>query len=128
MATVFISHRTADLPDAERLAADLTAAGHEVWIDAREIRVGDSIVGAINDGLTGVDYVVLCYSLHGVESPWMVREWASTVASQLRDRKVRLLPVMLTGRDAPALLSDIKAADLTKDWTAGLNDLLAAIK
>src|SRR5215207_1771039 len=33
MASVFISHRSADLLEAERLANELRAHGHDVWLD-----------------------------------------------------------------------------------------------
>ena len=50
MANVFISHRRADAVEAARLAADLRAAGHEVWLDDDEIAIGDSIPGRMNEG------------------------------------------------------------------------------
>jgi hypothetical protein len=33
MANVFISYRSADLPEAERLAVELRRRGHVVWLD-----------------------------------------------------------------------------------------------
>jgi hypothetical protein len=127
MAKVFVSHRSKDKPLAARLAADIEAAGHTVWIDIREINVGDSIVGKIDSGLSAADYVVLCYSVHGVESPWIVREWASTLARQLEGHGVRILPAILSGGDAPAILADLKTADLTADWDDGVVQILRAM-
>ncbi len=127
MARVFVSHRGVDAVPAERLANDLKAAGQEVWLDGWEIAVGDSIVEKMNAGLTAADYVVLCLSTAGVEAPWMLREWAPTVARWLNGHSVRVLPAVLTGGDAPALLADLKAADLTADWDGGVAALLAAI-
>lgn len=128
MAAVFVSHRMADAAPAEKLAGEIRAAGHDVRIDVTDLEVGDSIVEWMNQGLTGVSYVVLCYSVHGVESPWIMREWASALAQQLRGAGVKILPVILTGGDAPALLADIKTADLTKDWGTGVAQLLRAIR
>lgn len=53
MATVFISHRSSDSVAAERLAADIKAAGHSVWLDVWRIDVGDSIVARVQEGLEG---------------------------------------------------------------------------
>ena len=88
MARVFVSHRGVDTVSAERLAQDLTAAGHAVWLDVWEIVVGDSIVERMNAGLTAADVVVLCLSTAGVEAPWIVREWAPTVARWLEGHRV----------------------------------------
>ncbi len=74
MASVFVSHRLSDSAEAELLARELEAAGHEVWLDEWRIDLGDSIVERIDRGLEGADYVVVCYSSSGVTSPWMGRE------------------------------------------------------
>lgn len=128
MANVFVSHRGNDLVEAERLAGEIRNAGHHVWLDTCEIGVGDSIVEQINKGLSDVEYVVLCYSSLGVETPWISREWMSALARQLEGQGVKLLPVLLPGGSAPAILSDIRHADLSADWPKGLADLLRAIR
>lgn len=128
MANVFISHRGADLAAATCLAEDLQTRGHTVWLDQWKINIGDSIIEKINDGLTGSSYVILCYSSSGVNSPWMGREWMSTLARQLDGASVRLLPVRLTGGSPPGILADRKYADLVKNWTRGLEELCAALR
>lgn len=127
MATVFISHRGDDSAEAGQLEREVTAAGHTVWLDALEIGLGDSIVEKINQGLEGSAYVVLCLSASGF-SDWMNREWMSALARQLNGAGVKLLPVRLTGGTPPALLADIKYADLVKNWAAGMAELLKAIR
>lgn len=128
MSTVFVSHRLADEDAAERLALELRDRGHEVWLDTWEIGLGDSIVEKMNEGLTGSAYVVLCYSSAGSTSPWMGREWMSALARQLEGTGVRLLPVRLTGGTPPAILADLKYADLTANWAGGIEALCAAIR
>lgn len=128
MSTVFVSHRIADEHPAEQLAEDLRFAGHDVWLDTWEIGLGDSIIGKMDEGLTRSAYVVLCYSSSGSHSSWMSREWMSALARQLDGRGVKVLPVRLTGGEPPAILADLKYADLTTDWAAGLRALLAAIR
>ncbi|MCM3883690.1 toll/interleukin-1 receptor domain-containing protein [Frankia sp. R82] len=124
---MFVSHRGADAVLAEQLAEALRLAGHTVWLDIWEVIAGDSIVGAMNSGLAAADFVVLCLSSGTVEAPWISREWASTMARQLEGHPVRVLPAVLTGGSAPAVLADLKAADLVADWDSGVAALLAAI-
>ena len=128
MANVFISHRGSDTIEAERLANEIRHAGHQVWLDVWDIRVGDSIIERMNAGMADATYLVMCYSSAGVASPWMSREWMSALARQLEGHNVRVLPVRLTGGNPPAILADIKYADLVRDWDKGVADLLAAIR
>ncbi len=128
MANVFISHRGQDLAAAERVAREIRDAGHSVWLDEWNIALGDSVVARINQGLEGAAYVVVCYSSAGVMSPWMSREWMSALARQLNGYGVKVLPVLLTGGEPPAILADIKYADLVRDWPGGLSQLLKAIR
>ena len=128
VANVFISYRSADRNKVQQIADALRAAGHDVWIDVEKIEIGDSIIGRINEGLAGANYVVLCYSANDVSTPYMTREWYSALARQLDRHDVRLLPVRLTGGTPPVLLADIKYADLTTDWNKGIASLLKAIR
>jgi hypothetical protein len=128
MANVFISHRRSDSAAAEKLAERIKSSGHQVWFDEWEINIGDSIVGRMNEGLEGAAYLVLGYSSDGVMAPWISREWLSALARQLDGHHVKILPVLLTGGLPPAILADIKYADLVGDWETGMKQLLRAIR
>ena len=124
----FISHRKQDAALAERLAEEIRQAGFQVWFDEWNIRIGDSIIERINAGLENARYLILCYSEAGVLSPWMSREWMSALARQLQGYNVRVLPVRLSGGEPPAILADIKYADLVQGWTRGVAELLRAMR
>jgi hypothetical protein len=124
---VFINHRGEDITLAERLATQLKQAGFEVWLDKWDIDIGDSIIGKINAGLESARYLILCYSEAGVLSPWMSREWMATLAQQLNGYEVKVLPVRLSGGKPPAIMADIKYADLVKNWDSGMVELLKAM-
>lgn len=128
MSEVFISHRSADSAAAEQLARDVQGAGHHVWLDEWAIDIGDSIVERMEEGLQGSAYLILCYSDAGVMAPWISREWMSALARQMEGQEIRILPVILTGKTVPAILSDIRTADLRTDWAKGLDLVLRSIK
>ena len=127
MAKIFVSHRSEDMDAARQLSVDLQARGHEVWLDEWEINVGDSIIEKIDSGLEAIQFLILCYSGAGVHSPWMSREWMSTLARQLKGAGVKILPVRFPGGRPPALLTDIKYIDLSADWASGIDQLCAAL-
>ncbi|WP_242470162.1 toll/interleukin-1 receptor domain-containing protein [Thiococcus pfennigii] len=127
MANVFLCHRKPDAARVARLAGELRNAGHDVWLDEWKIGIGDSIVAEIDKGLSGANYLVLCYSAAG-PSDWTDREWHSTLHRQLSGHPVKILPARLSGGGPPAILADIKYADLVADWAKGVQDLLRAIR
>ncbi|MFP2906088.1 toll/interleukin-1 receptor domain-containing protein [Pyxidicoccus sp. 3LFB2] len=128
MANVFISYRRSDFHQVEKIANEVRQAGHKVWLDEWEIQLGDSITGRMNAGLSESAYVIVCCSSAGITSPWMGREWMSSLARQLNDQQIKLLPVLLDGGAPPAILADIKYANLGRNWSAGIAELLRAIK
>lgn len=115
------------MPQAERLAVELRNAGHSVWLDEWSIKLGDSIIAKMNEGLAAADYVVMCCSSSGVLAPWMGREWMSALAIQMNSNGVKILPALLSGGSPPAILEDIKYCDLAKDWSRGVSELLRSI-
>jgi hypothetical protein len=58
----------------------------------------------------------------------MGREWYSALSRQLNGAGVKLLPVKLTDGEPPAILADLRYADLVKDWSKGVTELLNTIK
>lgn len=127
VANVFISHRSDDAPQAELLGGTLRGAGHNVTMDTWDLHIGDSILEWMDRSLQTSRYVIVCYSSTG-RGAWMDREWMSSLARQLNGENVTLLPVLLTGGAPPAILADIKYANLVKDWDRGVTELLKAIK
>ena len=127
MANIFVSYRSSDVDSARQLATEMQARGHSVWLDESQISVGDSIVEKIDSGLEAIQYLILCYSGAGVHSPWMSREWMSTLARQLEGSGVRILPVRFSGGNPPTLLADIKYIDMSADWNLGIEQLHMAL-
>jgi hypothetical protein len=129
VAQVFVNHRGVDAVPTGRLAGELLAAGHDVRLNADEIEIGDSDAEEIDPGLASADVLVLCLSADadGIHTTRVIREWAPVLARQLAGHRVAILPVVLTGSRLPAVLADIKAADLVTDWQSGVGALLRAI-
>jgi TIR domain len=125
---LFLCHASEDKPFAERLVSELDRRALHAWFDKREVLVGDSIVGKINEALSQCCYVVALLSSHSVKKPWVARELNSSLMRQLADEGIQILPVLLEDCQIPPLLADIKYADFRNSFDRGLSDLLAAIR
>ena len=97
MSSIFLSHTHADKPIARRLAADLRAAGHSVWIDEAEIEIGDSLVEKIRNGLDQVEYVAALISSASVGSEWVKRELDIASNREIDEKRVVVLPLLTNG-------------------------------
>jgi hypothetical protein len=122
---VFISYNHHDHGFAERLAQDLKAAGFAVWWDEWEIKVGDSIIQKVSQGINESAYLPVVLSPHSVKSNWVQRELGSALMRQLSaDRDITVFPLLVADCEVPALLREIRWADFRQDYQAGLGELL----
>jgi len=74
MVSIFLSHNTKDKPFVKRLARDLDNHQVKYWLDEAEIKVGDSLIEKIRNGLDKVDYVAVILSPNSIASSWVKRE------------------------------------------------------
>lgn len=131
MARVFVSHTAADQPFARRIAAALRGAGHEPWLDEDEILVGESIPAAVQRGLLGADFTVICLSKVAAARGWTEAERDAVLMQQLHDRKERILPVRLEDVAPPYLIAHLAYVDVFPDGHAferGIARLLRSIE
>lgn len=114
MSSIFLSHSHADKPFARRLAADLRAVGHDVWIDEAEIDIGDSLIQKIREGLDSVDYVAAILSANSIESEWVKKELEIASNREIDEKRVVVLPLMVEKVALPGFLKGKFYGDFTE--------------
>jgi tetratricopeptide (TPR) repeat protein len=125
---VFISYNHEDKDFASCLANDLKSSGLSVWWDQWEIKVGDSIIQKVSDGIDGSAHLVVVLSPYSVKSDWVKREVGSALMRQLSiEKDIITLPVLIADCEIPVLLREIKYADFRQDYHAGFNILLEVL-
>ena len=125
---VFLSHASADTRAAEELARCLQEGDEiECFLDRFEIGFGENVVSRISDGLAKSDYVLLLLSPNSLKSRWVEQEWTSIYSSELLAGKTRLMPVLLEGATAPAILRDKKHFALRSGDLKGMRQIRTAL-
>ena len=125
---IFISYSHHDRGFVKRLAHNLKAVGLTVWWDEWEIKVGDSIIQKISEGINQSAYLAVVLSPHSVQSNWVQRELGSALMRQLSaNRDITVLPLLISACEIPELLLEIKRADFRQDYQAGFEQLLDAL-
>lgn len=122
----FICYASEDRAVARALAASISQLGADVWLDEREIRVGDSIVQRISDALGVISHLIVLLSQNSVAKPWVQRELSSAVMLQLSEKRVTVLPIRLDDCLIPSIIADIKYADARAGMASVIRDLAHA--
>ncbi len=124
---IFISHSSKDKALADRLAADLRAGGLELWYDAEQIHVGDTIIEMIAKGVHECDFMIVILSPEAVASEWVCREILMFATIEIERKKAVIMPVL--GRDCamPPILHGRHFADFRNNYDDGFAGLLKAL-
>ncbi len=126
MKSVFISHSWHDKALARRIAETVQAFGGRVWLDEAEIKIGDSLVEKIRQGIDNVDYVIALLSNKSVSSEWVKKELDVAMNQEIAGRRVKVLPILATRCELPGFLQGKLYADMStkKSYRTSLPMLL----
>ncbi|MCH8045728.1 MAG: toll/interleukin-1 receptor domain-containing protein, partial [Planctomycetes bacterium] len=123
---LFLSHATADKEWVLNVVERLEALGLRVFVDSREIAVGDNFVLRLSDALERSRYMVLVLSNHTEGREWVAQEWTSFVAGH--GPLGRLLPVKIDAVELPFILKATQAIDATdRDAARAADELFKVV-
>ena len=111
--SVFLSHNTKDKPFVKKLAKDLDSHGVKYWLDDAEIKIGDSLIEKIRNGIDDMDYVAVILSPNSIASSWVQREIDVAMNQEIRRKRVKVLPIMYQKCELPGFLFGKLYADFT---------------
>jgi len=115
MSSIFLSHNSKDKPFVRKLANDLRRRGFYVWVDEAEIKIGDSLIEKIREGLDKMEYVGVVLSNNSINSEWVKKEIDIAMNQEIEGKRVKVLPIMLEQVDPPFFLKGKLYADFTTD-------------
>lgn len=111
---VFLSHNHADKPFVRKLAMDLENHGVKCWLDEAEMKIGDSLIRKIREGIDNSDFFAVILSPNSVNAPWVINELDVAMNYQIVD-KVKVLPIMLKDCEIPSFLVGKFYADFKEE-------------
>ncbi len=122
---VYVCHASLDKPFVDRLVTDLAARSIPVWYDKLDLRIGESVPGAINAGLSDAKYFAIVLSKASVASAWVREELNAALMTQVARGGTFILPLLLEDCLIPPLLAHRKYADFRADYSVALSELLS---
>jgi len=105
---VFISYNKNDRSTATQIAVFLAAENISTWFDEWEISAGDSIIDEIENGLKTCTHFIILWSKNASISNWVREELKSTLTEAIKNKSVKMIPILLDATDKPPLLRDKK--------------------
>jgi len=127
MKLVFLSYSRDDMRLVEKVRGELADANVAIWIDREAIRGGDYWRRTIVEAIEKSDIFIIFLSQSSIQSDNCRRELE--LASE---KNKSILPVVLDTIKVPASfeypLAGLHQIDLSKNFSSGLRDLLAAVK
>jgi len=111
-ARVFLSYVSSDKASARFIADALRGSGVSTWFDEWEIHPGDSLLQRIETAAISSDYIFLLLSPAAVDSRWVQKEINFALSRELKERAIRLVPVLLADCKIPDVLRDRAWLDL----------------
>ncbi len=130
LKSVFLSHSFKDKSFVHRLASDLIHYGAKVWLDEAELKVGDSLIQKIQEGIKDSDYLGVVLSSTSVQSRWVQDELDMALTMQIHRGEVKVLPILIEHCEIPGFLIGKLYADFTdpRKYDEALAKLLDALK
>jgi len=117
---VFISHSSADKPFARKLDATLSGQGVRVFLDERDIKIGDSIPRKIREGLSIATHVIYVISSNSLKSKWVQDELDIAKMRQNESAGCIILPVLIEDIEVPIVFRHIRYANFVA-WQDNLS-------
>jgi hypothetical protein len=127
MPNIFLCHTTFDKAFVEKLANDLKKVGVNVWFDKWEVKVGESILWRIEEGIRSHEYLGVVLSPEALQSEWVRTELGAAWSKQMSERKVGVLPILYRECNIPLFLCDRKYADFRGDYQSGFIELVEVL-
>ncbi|HKG61691.1 MAG TPA: toll/interleukin-1 receptor domain-containing protein [Pyrinomonadaceae bacterium] len=127
---VFISYSRKDEWFADKLDDALNRKNVGVWIDKREILVGDSIIKRIREGIATSHFICAVISSNSINSKWVQEELDMAMNQQIESGEVKVLPLVLeSGLPMPSFLVGKLHIDFSKeDFDKCVEDLMRRLK
>ncbi|OSN07586.1 molecular chaperone Tir [Lonsdalea britannica] len=102
--SIFLSHNNNDKAFVRKLAYDLENHGVRCWLDEAEMKIGDSLMTKIRQGIDNVDYFAVILSPNSISAPWVTNELDVAMNQQINGKNIKVLPIMLKECEPPGLL------------------------
>ena len=112
----FISHRSTDRAFARALYERLDGAGFRVFLDERELVLGDSLAGVLHEAMAKSRTGIVLVSKAWRESTWCVEEGNTMVSRAIQEpSRFRVIPLRIDSTEIPPIFQSRLWLDFSEE-------------
>ena len=129
MKSIFLSHSSEDKEFVRELHKNLSKNGINSWIDEAEIKMGDSLIQKIGEGIEKADYVAIILSPKSIKSNWCQKELEIAITKEIKHGRTSVIPILIEDCKIPPFLEGKKYGDFRTSGKSlkGLMELLSIL-
>lgn len=120
--TTFISYSRIDTDFVIDLVKDLRLAGINIWLDQKDIDIGDRWDNSVQNALLNCERLIFICSPNSVSSENVLDE----VYYALGEKR-KIIPILYKKCDVPFRLKRLQYIDFTQDYSQGIQKLLTLL-
>jgi hypothetical protein len=120
---VFISHAHEDDAAAHQIAAALSRAGLDPWLDVQQLQPGHQLLERLAAALNEVDYYAVVLTRAALASPWVLTELRIALTSEIERNRPRVIVLLLDEVDVPIEVRHKVHLDFRGRFDAALDSL-----
>lgn len=124
---IFISYNWKDKELARMFAKELQNKNIAVWIDEGEIKLGDSLIQKIREGIDQVKFVLALISKNSINSEWVKKELEIAINQEISNKRVKVLPIIVGDVQPPGFLLGKMYAKLNNKSSKRISDIVKQI-
>lgn len=110
LGRIFLSHSSADKSFVRKLVRKLEDEGYDVWLDEKELLVGDALVTHISHAINEAKVVLVVVSQTSIRSQWLSFE-LNAATQRMISGGCRVLPVLISDVEPPPEMQGLVYAD-----------------
>jgi len=127
MVRIFISHASADAEIARRLTSDLRSVGHDTKVDLEELKLGDNLIGFVNDAIKSSDYVILIVSSNFESAIWQRLEAEAAVWNEIAQDGAKVIVIRIENAVLPPVLGPKVFGDIVAEQPESYSELFTRL-
>ena len=124
---IFLSYSHQDQKYADLLTKHLSEAGHDVWQDKLNLKLGDNLIEKVNQGIKEAQALIVIVSESSLRSKWVMHEFSALALGDLSSESRKIIPVLIDSTSVPSYLSKYLYIDLTKGLEQGIQSLVLGL-
>jgi hypothetical protein len=125
---IFLSHSSRDKDAARHLATTLNFCAVDVWLDAWELQVGQSLTEEIAQAMDNSRFIAILITENYNNTVWTKTEYRRALSREQKEGRTVLLPLIIGEAKIPDFLEDKIYIDLRTDYFFGVTKLVGMVR